>query len=219
MINIQDWKYFAYDSKTDELYILNLTPNDRIIGFQIRQLNPKSIKSRYISKRLTRLYSDVFNKDINHIMEVVLGREPLGEKYIQEEDGIENIVANLDRLSGIFNIMNVNMNQPITIMEGPIDSLAVPNSIALQGASKQLEGFFDDIDNVRYIYDNDNAGRNAALKRLKTHKPVFLWRQYMSNIKTSTIIKDLNDLQKTNLFNIEKVEQCFSDDEFDAMLV
>lgn len=219
MINIQDWKYFAYDPRTDELYILNLTPSDRIIGFQIRQLNPKSIKSRYISKRLTRLYSDVFNKDINHIVEVLLSREPLGEKYIQEEDGIENIVANLDRLSGIFNIMNVNMNLPVSIMEGPIDSLAIPNSIALQGASKQLDGFFDDIENVRFIYDNDKAGRDATLKKLKTHKKVFLWRQYMTGIKTKENIKDLNDLQKTNLFNIEKIEQCFSDDEFDAMLV
>lgn len=219
MINIQDWKYFAYDSKTDELYILNLTPNDRIIGFQIRQLNPNSIKSRYISKRLTRMYADVFNKDINHIVETLLSREPLGEKYIQEEDGIENIVFNLDRLSGIFNIMNVSTSYPITIMEGPIDSLSIENSIALQGASKQLDGFFDDIENVRYVYDNDKAGKNAALKKLKSHKPVFLWSQYLNMIGTKEKIKDLNDLQKTNLFNIETIEKCFSDDEFDAMLI
>ena len=218
-INIQDWKYFAYDERTDELYILNTTTNDRVIGFQIRQLDPNSIKSRYISKRLTRLYADVFNKDINHIVETVLMREPLGEKYIQEEDGIENIVANLDRLSGIFNIMNVSTSYPITIMEGPIDSLSIENSIALQGASKQLDGFFDDIENVRYVYDNDKAGKNAALKKLKSHKPVFLWTQYLNTINTKEKIKDLNDLQKTNLFNIETIEKCFSDDEFDAMLI
>ena len=218
-INIQDWKYFAYDEKTDELYILNTTTNDRVIGFQIRQLNPNSIKSRYISKRLTRMYADVFNKDINHIVETLLSREPLGEKYIQEEDGIENIVFNLDRLSGIFNIMNVSTSYPITIMEGPIDSLSIENSIALQGASKQLDGFFDDIENVRYVYDNDKAGKNAALKRLKGHKPVFLWTQYLNMIGTKEKIKDLNDLQKTNLFNIETIEKCFSDDEFDAMLI
>ena len=218
-INIQDWKYFAYDEKTDELYILNTTTNDRVIGFQIRQLNPKSIKSRYISKRLTRMYADVFNKDINHIVETLLMREPLGEKYIQEEDGIENIVFNLDRLSGIFNIMNVNTNQPITIMEGPIDSLSIENSIALQGASKQLDGFFDDIENIRYVYDNDKAGKNVSLKKLKEHKTVFLWTQYLNMIGTKEKIKDLNDLQKMNLFNIETIEKCFSDDEFDAMFI
>ena len=31
----------------------------------------------------------------------------LDQKYITEEDGIENIQANLDRLSGLFNVMNV----------------------------------------------------------------------------------------------------------------
>lgn len=219
MINIQDWKYFAYDPKTDELYILNLTPGEKIIGFQIRQLNPNSIKSRYISKRMTRLYADVFNKDINHIVEVVLSKEPLGEKYIQEEDGIENIVANLDRLSGIFNIMNVNMNQPITIMEGPIDSLAIPNSIALQGASKQLDGFFDNIENVRFVYDNDKAGKQAAIKKLKSHKTVFLWTQYLNKIDAKVNIKDLNDLQKANLFDLNKIEECFTEDEFDVMMI
>ena len=218
-INIQDWKYFAYDPKTDELYILNISPQDRIVGFQIRQLNPNSIKSRYISKRMTRLYSDVFNRDINAIVEKLLMKEPLGEKYIQEEDGIENIVANLDRLSGIFNIMNVDLNQPITIMEGPIDSLAIPNSIALQGASKQLEGFFDDIENVRYIYDNDKAGRDAAIKRLRTHKTVFMWGKYLNMINSPKKIKDLNDLQKMNLFKLDLIEQCFTDDEFDVMLI
>ena len=219
IIPIQDWKYFAYDPRTDELYILNTTPNDRVIGFQIRQLDPNSKKSRYISKRLTRVYADVFSKDINHIVEILLKKEPLGEKYINEEDGIENIMANLDRLSGIFNIMNVNMNQPITIMEGPIDSLSIPNSIALQGASKQLDGFFDDIENVRYVFDNDKTGKTMALKKLKSHKKIFLWSQYIQTLQTREKIKDLNDLQKKNLFKPDLIEQCFSDDEFDAMLI
>ena len=219
MIDIKDWKYFAYDPKTDELYILNTSPEDRVIGFQIRQLNPNSIKSRYISKRITRVYSDVFNKDINGITERLLLKESLGQKYIDEEDGIENIVANLDRLSGIFNIMNVNLSQPLTIMEGPIDSLAVTNSIALQGASKQLDGFFDEVENVRYIFDNDKTGREMTLKKLKNHKKVFLWGQYLNMIHTKLKVKDLNDLQKMNLFNPEIIEKCFSDDEFDAMYI
>lgn len=219
MIDIKDWKYFAYDPKTDELYILNTSPEDRVIGFQIRQLNPNSIKSRYISKRITRVYSDVFNKDINGITERLLLKESLGQKYIDEEDGIENIVANLDRLSGIFNIMNVNLSQPLTIMEGPIDSLAVANSIALQGASKQLDGFFDEVENVRYIFDNDKTGREMTLKKLKNHKKVFLWGQYLNMIHTKLKVKDLNDLQKMNLLNQEIIEKCFSDDEFDAMYI
>ena len=219
MIDIRDWKYFAYDTKSDELYILNITPSDRVIGYQVRQLNPKSLKQRYMSSRLTKIYADVFNKDINGIVERLLMKEPLGEKYIQEEDGIENIVFHLDRLSGIFNIMNVNMSQPLTILEGPIDSLAIANSIALQGASKHLEGFFDGIENVRYLFDNDKKGRQVTLEKLKEHKQVFLWGQYLQIINSKEAVKDVNDLQKKNLFNREIVEKCFSDDEFDAMYI
>ena len=219
MINIKDWKYFAYNPLTKELYILNTSPLDRVIGFQIRQLDPKSHKQRYTSSRLTKIYSDVFNKDINGIVERLLLKEPLGQKYIDEEDGVENIVANLDRLSGIFNIMNVNLSQPLTIMEGPIDSLAIANSIALQSAAKHLDGFFDEVENVRYLFDNDKTGKEMSLKKMKNHKTVFLWGQYLDMIKSKTNIKDINDLQKQNLFNIDIIEKCFSDDEFDAMLI
>lgn len=219
MINIKDWKYFAYNPLTKELYILNISPSDRVIGFQIRQLDPKSHKQRYTSSRLTKIYSDVFNKDINGIVERLLLKEPLGQKYIEEEDGVENIVANLDRLSGIFNIMNVNLSQPLTIMEGPIDSLAITNSIALQSAAKHLDGFFDEVENVRYLFDNDKTGKEMSLKKMKNHKKVFLWGQYLDMIKSKTNIKDINDLQKQNLFNIDIIEKCFSDDEFDAMYI
>ena len=219
MIDIRDWKYFAYDQKSEELYILNITPTDKVIGYQVRQLNKDSVKARYLSKKMSKIYADVFNKDLESIVERLLKNEPLGQKYIDEEDGVENIVANLDRLSGIFNIMNVNMSRPLTIMEGPIDSLAIANSIALQGASKHLEGFFDGIDTVRYLFDNDQKGREVSLKKLKEHKTVFLWGQYLQNLNTKEKIKDVNDLQKKNLFNLELAEKCFSDDEFDAMYI
>ena len=43
MIDIRDWKYFAYDQKSEELYILNITPTDKVIGYQVRQLNKDSV--------------------------------------------------------------------------------------------------------------------------------------------------------------------------------
>ena len=219
MIDIRDWKYFAYDPKEEDLYILNITPSDRVIGYQTRCLNPKSHKDRYLSRRLTRIYADVFKRDINGITERLLLKEPLGQKYIDEEDGIENIVFHLDRLSGIFNIMNVNMNKTVTIFEGPIDSLSIENSIALQGASKQLDGFFDEIENIRYMYDNDKTGKENSLKKLKSHKPVFLWEQYFQILGQKVDVKDANDLQKMNLFKRDIVEKCFSDDEMDVIYI
>ena len=144
--------------------------------------------------------------------------EKLGEKYIEEEDGIENIVANLDRLSGLFNIMNINMSQTLTIVEGPIDSLGISNCIALQGATKMYE-FFDKADNVRFLFDNDQTGKEMAIRKLKEHKSVFLWSMYMSTISTKEKIKDINDLQKKDLLKTETLEKCFSDDELDVVMI
>lgn len=217
-IDIRDWKYFAFNPNTKELYILNTTGQDRIIGYQIRQLDSNSKKARYLSRRLTKMYDELFHKDINSIIEKMILSEPLGQKYIDEEDGIENISANLDKLSGIFNIMNINMSNMITIMEGPIDSLAIPNSIALQGASKTLNGFFDNMKNIRFLFDNDKTGKEMSIKKLKEHKKIFLWSLYL---KTKGIkdVKDINDLQKKDLLDLKIIEQCFSDDEFDAILI
>jgi hypothetical protein len=142
-----------------------------------------------------------------------------GEKYIMEEDGVENIQANLDRLSGLFNVMNVDMNMPLTIVEGPIDSLCISNSIALQGATK-LNDYFDDIKKVRYLFDNDKIGKEHSLNKLKSNKKVFLWGMYLKkmNIKSSNI-KDINDIIKLNAFNTEIYESCFSEDEFDVLYI
>lgn len=219
MIDIKLWKYFAYKPNTKELYILNITQSDRVIGYQIRQLDPNSKKARYITKSLTKMYDDIFKRDISGIVEKLLLKEELGEKYINEEDGIENIVFNLDKLSGMFNIMNINLSQTITVMEGPIDSLAISNSIALQGASKKLNGFFDEVENVRYIFDNDMTGKEMSIKKLKDHKNVFLWTMYLKKIHSDIKIKDINDLQKNNMLNMELIDKCFSDDELDVIMI
>jgi hypothetical protein len=141
-----------------------------------------------------------------------------GYKYIMEEDGVENIQANLDRLSGLFNIMNVDMNSPLTIVEGPIDSLCISNAIALQGATK-LNDYFDDIKNVRFLFDNDKIGKEHSLNKLKANKNVFLWSLYLKKMNIKNKVKDINDIIKLNKFDREVYESCFSNDEFDIILL
>lgn len=217
-INKKFWKYFAFNEKSKELFILNINQNDRIIGYQIRQLNKDSKKPRYLTRSISKIYNEMFNKNINYIIEKLLDNIELGKKYIEEEDGIENIVANIDKISGLFNIMNVDISKQLTIVEGPIDSLAIDNCIALQGATK-MNGYFDNVKNVRYLFDNDKVGKTHTLSKLKEHKKVFLWDMYLKKIKAKEKIKDVNDLQKTGNYNMDIFEDCFSDDEFDVMFV
>ena len=217
-INIKQWKHFAYSEKSKELYILNINSNDRVIGMQIRQLDPNSKKSRNLTRSLSKIYSDIFSKDISILIERLLKSMENGDKYIMEEDGVENIQANLDRLSGLFNIMNVDMNCPLTIVEGPIDSLCLTNAIALQGATK-LNNYFDDLKMVRFLFDNDKVGKEHSLNKIKINKKIFLWGLYIKKMNIKNKVKDINDIVRLSLYNKEVYESCFSDDEFDAIYI
>lgn len=217
-INIKQWKHFAYNEKSKELYILNINSNDRVIGMQIRQLDPNSKKSRYLTRSLSKIYSDIFNKDISILIERLLKSMENGDKYIMEEDGVENIQANIDRLSGLFNIMNVDMNSPLTIVEGPIDSLCLTNAIALQGATK-LNNYFDELKMVRFLYDNDKVGKEHSLNKIKVNKKIFLWGLYIKKMNIKNKVKDINDIVKLKLYNKEVYESCFSDDDFDVIYI
>ena len=185
---------------------------------QIRQLDPNSKKSRYLTRSLSKIYSDIFNKDLSLLIEKLLKSMNNGEKYIMEEDGVENIQANIDRLSGLFNVMNVDMNLPITIVEGPIDSLCLNNSIALQGATK-LNNYFDDIKTVRFLFDNDKVGKEHSMNKLKNNKKVFLWGMYLKKMNIKENVKDINDIFRLNIFDNEIYESCFSNEEFDIIFV
>lgn len=217
-IEIKKWKYFAYKKSTKELYILNINPSDRIIGFQIRQLDEKSKKPRYLTRSLSKIYQDIFGKDLSGIIEKLLGKIENSEKFIEEEDGIENIVAHIDKLSGLFNVMNVDVAQTMNILEGPIDSLMLENSIALQGATK-MNNYFDNVNGVRYVFDNDDVGRKHSIAKIKEHKMTFLWDMYLKEIKCFEKVKDLNDLVKKGLFKLEVFNKCFSDSELDILMI
>lgn len=217
-IEIKKWKYFAYKKSTKELYILNINPSDRIIGFQIRQLDENSRKPRYLTRSLSKIYQDIFGKDLNGIVEKLLGKIENSEKFIEEEDGIENIVAHIDKLSGLFNVMNVDVAQTMNILEGPIDSLMLENSIALQGATK-MNNYFDNVENVRYVFDNDDAGRKHSIAKIKDHKMTFLWDMYLKEIGCRDKIKDLNDLVKKGLLHLDVFNRCFSDNELDILMI
>lgn len=217
-VDIRKWNHFAYSIETRELYILNTNQNDRIIGYQIRQLNPKSRKPRYTTRCLSRIYNEMFGKDINRIVENILSNIENSQMFIDKEDGIENIVAQLDKLSGLFNIMNIDTSNQLTIVEGPIDSLMLDNCVALQGATK-LNDYFDDIESVRYLFDNDDVGKRHSINKIKDHKRVFLWDMYLNEVKCTDKIKDINDLSKKDKLKLDVLNKCFSDNEFDILMI
>jgi L-lactate utilization protein LutB len=85
--------------------------------------------------------------------------------------------------------------QSVTVFEGPIDSLLCKNSIAISGVDKPVD-MFDEIPTVRYLFDNDVAGRKKMEYLLKKRKSVFMWNKIVRDYKVQEKVKDFNDLLK-----------------------
>lgn len=108
----------------------------------------------------------------------------------------------VDSLGEYYNLLNVNLNSNIYVTEGQIDSMFMRNAIAVQGISKSMS-VLDDIPfkNVFTMFDNDEAGRGAAMRELRNGRRAFMWSLVISDIAKRggsrhdiRKIKDTNDL-------------------------
>lgn len=162
---------FMYDPKAEQLYIFNLTPDlKRTVGWQIRNFKPG--KEKYISYNLEKINDLVLKKKI---------------------DMPNDELMKMNTLSIYFGLMQANFERPVTVFEGPIDSLLCPNSISISGIDKPTD-MFDDIPTIRYLYDNDRIGRIEMERKLKRKKNVFMWGKLVRDFKIRKPVKDFNEL-------------------------
>ena len=163
---------FAYDPRKKELYIFNLTADDKVIGFQTRDLDGNGPK--YKTWNIQRIYDRL--------------KTPLN---LPEED-----LDNINKISMLFGILTADLSRDFTIFEGPIDAMFMTNSIGLTGVKKQIVDF-NDIHTARYFFDNDSEGKSKMMEKLKSGQTVFLWDKFLKDYNIpSKKIKDLNDLVK-----------------------
>lgn len=90
----------------------------------------------------------------------------------------------------IFGLNNVNFKQRIYVLEGPIDSMFLPNSIATMDAS--LDRVIDDLGCHDFVFIFDNEPRNKEIishmkKIINLNKNICIWP---NNIEE----KDINDM-------------------------
>lgn len=76
----------------------------------------------------------------------------------------------------IWNMYNVNWNRKVYCLEGIIDAMFVKNSIAATGGSWPKE-FLDEHrqDSLRFVFDNDLAGREFSAQIAQLGFNVFIW--------------------------------------------
>jgi hypothetical protein len=192
-----DYENFAWHPRSRQIYVFNLTKEDRIIGLQIKTFKKKN---PYITWKLTRIHQE------------------LG---IFREENAE-ILKKMDLLSNMFGIFKANLSKPLTIFEGPLDSFLFPNSVGLCSAKNSLPF---EVEGSRYFYDNDETGREWSIKRIEDGKSVFLWRKYIEENELSSLaykIKDLNDLLiiiRKSGRKFKRFVDYFSDSRYDAIWI
>jgi hypothetical protein len=181
-----------------EVWILNkIDENDKVVGAQIKNLD---FSVKYITKSFATLHEEMGTN-------LQFANQESEEKCVN--------------FSTIFNIFNVDIEDTLTVFEGPIDSFFMRNSIATAGASK-LKNFFDDLDNVRFFFDNDKTGKSSAIEKIKKNVSCFLWKRFFINTEFSNKrVKDLNELivyineHRESKSALREIKNSFSSSKYD----
>lgn len=141
----------------------------------------------------------------------LFGEEP---KYLNPVD--------IPKQKGLYNVFGVNWKKDVIVTEGPIDSMFVPNAIAVTGASIPTEvSQLLEKKSVLYLWDNDEAGWKNAKNGIKHGKRVFLWKKFLSD-NNYPLVKDINKLITElgkDRFTEEELYPYFSDSVFDSVFV
>lgn len=206
-MNIKQAKYRITDKWTEDVMISFNMSRNKVLGFQIRNLNDDR------NKRIYKIFSH------SEIIETI---------YPEIEiDDIEKIGYN--KLSYLYNILNIDWTRYVTVFEGYIDSLFFPNSIGCVGTNTDTS-LIKNIDcDLRFFYDYDKTGIKKAKDTINNY-PVFLWELFFEswskktkepyknlNIMRNTIV-DLNDVvKKTSKYRELNMESFFSRDSFDKI--
>jgi DNA primase len=128
----------------------------------------------------------------------------------------------LTEIRPVYNYYESDFSKPVIILEGPIDSLFIENAIAICGV-KYDDRMLDVIKDKYFIFDDDEAGKTAALEHLQKKKYVFLWKRFKKDYKIKTADKtDFNDISKrmgNKKFTFKELEPYFTNHIFSKALL
>jgi len=186
---------FAWDPKKENLYLFNLTKNNKILGLQVRNMSSKKGGAKYYTYKLSGIWQKLLKS--------------------KDQDFIEEC-KKVDPISHVFNVGMINFDQTITIFEGPMDSWLWYNSVALCSIENK---FPFELDGLRYWDDWDKAGKEKSVERLSKGFSVFNWAKFLDDHNMDTRKKwDLNELvnnlRRTGK-KIKRLDEYFTEDKLD----
>ncbi len=161
--NIYQAKYWKNEDESEWIIVMLNRRDSKVLGMQIRNLKEGR-------RRMFKIYN------YENLLEWI----NIGKEEPLDIDMNEMVIYN--KLSYYFNILNVDLGDVITVFEGYLDSLFYPNSIGLVGVNtdyKLIEGSGLDL---RYFFDNDEAGYIKTEEKMDQGYPVFLWNKLFEMI-------------------------------------
>ena len=190
-----DMSRFSWNQDKEQLYIFHMIPNTT----KVLGYQIRNFKShpKYLTFKLSKIYED-------------LGRE------------VPDEVLEIDDISTTFGILELDLSSPVTVFEGPLDSFLYKNSAAT--CSSNIDFPFS-LGNIRYMYDYDKAGKEAAIKKIAEGKTVFLWQKLLSDtgiLLEPTKKMDLTDFLvycKRKGLKVPKLSNYFSQDKYDVYYI
>ena len=209
--NIYQAKHWLSEDRWEPVMVLLNRRGNKILGLQTRNLKSGKFRSFKIYNFET-LYKWV--------------HEISGDEI--DVDLTQLLIYN--KLSYFFNILNIDFEREITIFEGYLDSLFYPNSIGVVGVNTDMKVLESNNLDLRYFYDNDDAGFKKSEQKIKAGYKIFLWKKLFENIvdkKNSadpyslmyriSQVKDLNKLAQLvqDPFNKLNLPNFFSKDIYD----
>lgn len=106
------------------------------------------------------------------------------------------------KYNSIYNYYNVNRDLMVNILEGPIDSIFVENSIGLTGL-KINDSHITDFPKKRFLFDNDKDGIEKTNKLIATGQYCFSWKVFLLDYPCNGNVKDVNDFILKNELGIK----------------
>ena len=176
-------KKFVIERKIPNVYHAKLFSCPNFMHFT-NDLVPNKFSAAALAKDETRLVIPFLaaDKSVHAYQGRSLKKGSGGVKYI-------TIVLN-ESVPKIYGLDTVDNNKPISVLEGPIDSMFVPNSIATAGGDLvSAVGSFDK-SNLIIVYDNEPRSKETVKKLDKAilnGYNVCIWPDNMEH-------KDINDM-------------------------
>jgi hypothetical protein len=126
-------------------------------------------------------------------------------------------------LNNIYNYYSVDVNKPVIVVEGCIDSLFIENSVAVTGV-KMDNPLLDKFNEKWYMIDYDrdtDETKEKTIKYLREGRMVFCWKKFIDKYKLPDRSKwDINEVilyLNRDKFTIDELKPYFTNSIFDEV--